>query len=150
MPPKVWWLSVLFPLFFVAMWVVTLKMISTMSGWGALAKRFRDHTRSYKYLWLFQSARMRFYAGYGSCVNIGADESGLRLAVFAVFRMGHPPLRIPWDEISVKAREYGILFKKRELLLGQQEAIPFRISKSLANKVQQAAGRSWPVEIIGD
>jgi hypothetical protein len=38
---------------------------------------------------------MRFYVHFGNCLTTGADQSGLYLTVFPIFRIGHPPLLIP-------------------------------------------------------
>jgi hypothetical protein len=139
----------LFPVFFIAAWALLSWLVGLISGWTVLAKRFRHDRSFYDEMWGFQSAKMRFNVHYGNCLSIGADVSGLYLAVFPIFRIGHPPLLIPWAEISVSQGDSGLVFKKRELHLGRQEAIPFRISKSLAGKVRGAAGNAWPVEIIG-
>jgi hypothetical protein len=138
-----------FPVFFVAMWASVLWLISLISGWAVLGKRFRHSRHFYDEMWGFRSAKMRFNVHYGNCLSVGADKSGLYLSVFSIFRIGHPPLLIPWTQISVLRGESGLIFKKRELHLGRDESIPFRISKSLALKIQEAAGDAWPVETIG-
>lgn len=83
---------------------------------------------------------------YGNCVNFGVDESGLYMAVFPLFRLGHAPLYIPWSEIQIISVKRGLIFKKRKLLLGRQELIPLVVSVTLAEKLKEAAGQAWPVE----
>lgn len=137
-----------FVIFFIAGWVSVLYLIALASGWDSLAKRFRFKGRFYGEIFSFRSARMRFYVHFGNCLDIGADESGLYLAVFPIFRFGHPPLLIPWSEVSVISGENGVIFKKRELRLGRAESIPLRISSSLADSLHQSAGTVWPVETV--
>lgn len=88
------------------------------------------------------------FGSYSNCENFGADETGLHMAVFRLFRPGHPSLFVPWSEIQVAAHSQGLIFKSRKLLLGRQELIPLLVRSSLAEKLQEAAGQGWPVETI--
>ena len=137
-----------FVLLFVATWALTLHLLGMISGWAILSKRFRFTGMFCGQSWPFRSARMRFQVHYGNCLSIGADESGLYLAVFPIFRVGHPPLLIPWSEVSIMSGEKGFIFKKRELRLGRQELIPLRISASLAVTLERWAGDAWPLETV--
>ena len=121
-------------------------ILALMSGWNRLSKRFRNKETFYGETWSFQSARMRSLISFGSALTMGADESGLYMAVFPLFRLCHPPLLIPWSEVSIIPGERGLIFKKRLLLLGRREAISLSISSSLAQNLKEAAGNAWPVE----
>jgi hypothetical protein len=137
-------LVLIFPLF----WCTILWQIGKFSGWSALAQRFRLTSSFLGQRWNFQSARMRWGANYGSCVTVGADASGLYLAAMFICRAGHPSLRLPWHEVSVRRRWKMVFFRYVELTLGREEQIPFRISGRLADRIQAAAGASWPVEAV--
>ncbi len=89
---------------------------------------------------------MRWGANYNNCLTIGADPSGLYLTLLFLFRIGHPPLFIPWSEISFRNRRTILFFEFVELSLGREEQIPFLIRTFLGNQIQAAAGSSWPVE----
>jgi hypothetical protein len=155
--PPVWisWLIshppiffVLFAVFFAATWVSVLYVIAMVSGWNTLSKHFCLKGQFYGEQRPFQSARMRYYVHFGNSLSVGADESGLYLAVFPIFRIGHPPLLVPWSEVAVISGERGFIFKKRELRLGRQESIPLRISASLCETLQKSAGEAWPLESV--
>jgi hypothetical protein len=136
-----------FVIYFIALWVLVSYLVGLLSGWIALSRRFRDSGAFYSYQWPFQSVRMRtLWGNYHNCANFGADEAGLYMAVFPLFRLGHAPLFIPWPEIQVISGNRGLLFKKRKLLLGRQELIPLVVSVSLAEKLKAAACQAWPVE----
>jgi hypothetical protein len=135
-----------FIVFFAATWVLSAYAISLVSGWNRLSRRFRYRGPYYSEKWSFQSARMRSFVGFGNALTMGADESGLYMAVFPLFRVGFPRLLIPWSEISIIPGERGLIFKKRLLFLGRQEAISLSISSSLAEKLKEAAGNAWPDE----
>jgi len=64
------------------------------------------------------------------------------------FRFMHPPLFIPWSEVSVRRKRIWILGERVTLTLGREIAIPFTIGGRLAGKVKTAAGNAWPLEAI--
>lgn len=149
--PPVWieWLfnhPLFFALFFVTQGGLAFYILALIGGWNRLSKRFRFRGTFYGETWPFRSARMRNLIRFGCALTMGADESGLYMAVFPLFRICHPPLLIPWSEVSIISGERGLIFKKRLLLLGRQEAISLSISSSLAESLKEAAGKAWPVE----
>jgi hypothetical protein len=137
----------LFIVFFIALWCSITFLISIFSGWHSLAQKFRCTREFPRETWTFRSAYMRFFSHYGTILTFGADASGLYMSIFPAFRVGHPPLLIPWSEVTVLRGESGIpFFKRRKFLLGREESIPLSMSVSLAENLQKAAGPSWPVE----
>ncbi len=127
---------------------LTFYVLAVIDGWLILSKRFRFKGSFYGEVWPFQSGRMRFYVHFASSLSVGADESGLYLAVFPLFRLWHPPLLIPWSEVSIIPRQRGLIFKTRELRLGLEESIPLRISRSLVRTLRESAGEAWPLESV--
>jgi len=135
--------------FFVLFWsFAVMFLVARLTGWATLAQRFRLTSTFTGPTWAFQSARMRWSTHYGSCLNVGADATGLTLSVFFLFRPGHPPLFVPWSEISVVERRKILFIKQVKLLLGREEQIPFVISGGLADRIQAAAGTAWPIEAV--
>jgi hypothetical protein len=135
-----------FALYFIGLWSFICFLISAITGWMTLARKFRLENEFQGEKWRFRSAYMRFLTHYGSIVTFGADRSGLYMSLFPLFRIAHPSLLIPWSEITVIQGEAGILFKTRKFLLGREERIPLRVSSSLVENLRQAAGPSWPPE----
>jgi hypothetical protein len=131
-----------------ATWALTFYVLAVIDGWLILSKRFRLKGSFYGEVWPFRSGRMRFYVHFGNCLFVGADESGLYLAVFPLFRLWHPPLLIPWSEMSIISGERGLIFKTRELRLGREESIPLRISSSLVRSLRESAGEAWALESV--
>jgi hypothetical protein len=132
-----------FPLYFAAMWLMVMYTIALMGGWRRLAKRFRLQGTYDGQKWMMQSARMRWSARYNSALTIGANQSGLFIVPFILFRTWHPPLFVPWAEIAA-TRKKILFFDLVELRLGRSENIPFIIRPNLAAKIEAAAGSSWP------
>ncbi len=86
---------------------------------------------------------MRWLIGYNHCLTIGADPRGLYLSIFFPFRIAHPPLFIPWQDISLVSKTF-LWVKYVELRLGRENAIPLRISDRLAQKLKSAAAGRMP------
>lgn len=135
MPPYL----LLFILAFFAAWMAMICfLISFLTGWHTLAKRFRAQAEPYGETRvvgpLFSTIYLRYWTHYSSCVRLTAAEDALYLSVIFLFRPGHPPLRIPWDEIQFGCDKF--LWRSYIVLtLGNEERIPMRISERMADKL---------------
>jgi len=69
------------------------------SGWRVLAQRYQTSEPPPRELQSFQSGRVGLVA-FKSVLNVGTSDRGLYLSVFFPFSLAHPPLLIPWSEIS--------------------------------------------------
>ena len=132
----------------VLLWCGVSFLISQLTGWAVLSRRFRATTSPPRQTWSLQTARMRWGTHYGNCLTVGADPAGLYLAPLFLYRIGHPPLLLPWQEVSVRRRGKVLFTPYVQLQLGREEQIPLTISKRLADRIQSAAGQNWPVEPV--
>jgi hypothetical protein len=127
-----------YAIFFAAVWYLTLSLISIMSGWHSLSRRFKKQSEPYGEIKavgpFFYSIYMRFWSHYSSVVRLTAASDGLYALVLFPFRIGHPPLRIPWNEIQF-GRTKWFLRTYIVLTLGNEEMIPMRISQRLARNL---------------
>jgi hypothetical protein len=126
---------------FIVLWCFQSYLSSVISGWHALIPRFRC---SSEYLGETVTIRrfpleicMRFRMDYTNVVQLAGDEDGLHLSVFFPFRIGHPPLLIPWHEIH-EQRIDGFWRSYVLLTLGRTERVPMRLSKRLADSIKEA------------
>jgi hypothetical protein len=139
------WLVVLFLIFFAAVWTFALVAVARMGGWSRLAARYRCREP-------FEGFRIRFGSGemrggpfwglpcnYGGCLALGANVQGLYLAVFPLFRPGHPPLFIPWQDLKGKV-ERGWLFTYVAFEFPQVAPVRLRISRGTAQRLAAEAG----------
>lgn len=140
---------VIAPVYAVALCMLVSVVISYIGGWSSLAKRFATKQPFSGERWTGQSGQMRWIAGYHNCLTLGANEKGLFLATMILFRVKHPPLLIPWNEISITPKRLWILGDFVRLTLGRQESVPLLIRRKLADKLSGAAGGRWPVTTIG-
>ena len=90
-------IPVAFAIGFPVMWVAVSLLLSHMGGWAKLAEHYTDRGEEQGKTYYMRSG----YVGavnYKSCLILRVCENGLRLSVLFPFRIGHPPLFIPWDQ----------------------------------------------------
>lgn len=115
-------------------WWGGMYLVALMSGWHRLAERFRFEQGFEGERWRFESAAMRWGTAYRGILTLGANESGMYLAVFVLFRMGHPALFVPWSEITVSDRRRWMV-AGTQFVLGREEQIPLWVFKRLGDKL---------------
>ena len=137
-----------FPIYFASLWLLVSAVVSYIGGWTALAKEYRVTSKVFGERWTMQSGQMRWLVGYGNCLTVGSDQTGLYLAVLPLFRFRHPPLLIPWERIAI-ARRKVLFFHFIEFRLGGELRIPLWLHAKLGEKLLAAAGDGSPIEVIG-
>ena len=131
--------ALIFGLFFftalAGMWVLYCRMISSYGGWRDLSAKYRATRPFYGKTFRFQSARMLgllFY--YTSCLTFGVNDDGLHLSISFPFFVGHPPIFIPWKDISFSFRKRK-WFSSATLRFKKCSLIQLEISKRLAERI---------------
>jgi hypothetical protein len=127
---------------FPLVWVMTVVLIGRFGGWAKLGREYPERPQLGGHRFRFQSARMKLGARYGSCLVIGSDPAGLHVAVFFLFRPGHPPLFIPWHEVSVR-NERGPTRRGVVLNFHRAPEVPFILSEKLAGKLAEASSGAF-------
>jgi len=126
-------------------WAAVGLISSRMTGWALLAQRYRSEEPFSGERVRFCSAAMRYGGHYGNCLTIGVNAQGLFLSLSIPFYMGHPPLFIPWHEITA-SRKRVLWSNCVELMLGRDPSVPFRIQERLGKKLAALACEAWPKE----
>ncbi|ODT72466.1 hypothetical protein ABS71_07745 [bacterium SCN 62-11] len=90
-----------FPLAFGTMWVTILSLLSFTGGWQRLARRWArsakpDSRQLFRASWVSGSLG---WVRYRSCLWYELYPEALRIGVFMLFRLAHPTLVIPKEEI---------------------------------------------------
>ena len=78
-----------------------------------------------------------FPVNYGHCLTAYLGPSGLRLSVWPILRIKHPPLLIPWEEISSIKTKKGIFTVRYNVLIGKTRTTLYFQGK-LGNAIQVA------------
>jgi hypothetical protein len=126
-------------LFFIVLWIVLMNIISRIGGWSQLARHYREASPHEGSKFRFQSASMRWMMGYNNCLTFGPGRDGLHISVPFPLKIAHPPLAIPWSEISSSAHR-GRFFGGYRLHFARCPEVPFIITKKLMGKITNALG----------
>jgi hypothetical protein len=122
-------------LIFIALWSCICHLISAAGGWRRLRRDYRAAAPfDGKKLW-FKSAGMRRWTNYNNCLVVGANKYGLYLAVLPIFRVGHPPLFIPWTDISTEAASRRLLPDVVIFSFAKQPDVPVIFPKKCAARI---------------
>src|SRR5262245_57248626 len=89
----------LFLLFFPTLWLAITLLLSGLGGWHTLAKKYRETTPFQGTLHGGQKA-MFGIVSYKHVLTVGTNQYGMHLSTFILFRAFHPPLFIPWPDIT--------------------------------------------------
>jgi hypothetical protein len=87
-----------FPLFFVPLSCGVCRLLSTIGGWDRLAEKYPGSPTPTGTRFSMQGGRVGC-VNYNGCLTIHTSPDGLHLAVWKIFRVGHPPLFISWADI---------------------------------------------------
>jgi len=125
-------------LFCILGWCTVSFQISLLTGWFELARRVMKQAEPYGEIRgagpFFYSVYMLAWSHYSSVVRLTAASDALYASVLFPFRIGHLPLRIPWEEIRFGRMKF--FFRTFIVLtLGNQEMIPMRISLRMARNL---------------
>jgi hypothetical protein len=87
-------------LFFLALWCGILTTLAAVGGWTALASRYPALGPPTGRVLRMQSARFGWIE-YNGGLTMYVDDEGLRIAVWPIFRPGHPPMFLPWAALKI-------------------------------------------------
>jgi hypothetical protein len=132
-----------FLLYFAGLWIFICFVISFIRGWYDLSRVYAAERPFQGQSWTFQNAALRFSVGYHNILTVGANDEGLYLSIFSAFRVGHPPLLIPWRDISIRPGKY-LWVQVYNFDFRQVPSVRLRLREQLGKKVQLAAGTAWP------
>jgi hypothetical protein len=138
-PPPVW----VFLVFFAVTWMLVSFALSRFGGWTTLAGYYpAEHPFEGKLI-RFQAAQLRRGTNYNGCLNFGASYEGLYIVPMLPFRAFHPPLLIPWTDITARPYKLWRFWNFVELRFQRAPDIPVRIRQSLAEKLAAASNQTW-------
>lgn len=128
---------------FLCAWIAVCFAISYCGGWWALSNSYPSAAGEIKKRWSFQSGMMRMMTGYGGCLNFGATERSLVLSILLLFRPGHRPLHIPWEDIEMDRYTPWLMTPRIRLRFKKVPGIPLIIRERLAKEISKANAGEW-------
>lgn len=103
MQPMPLWVVILIPFAFLIIfplfWCGVVWLLAQLAGWSRLATRYRTEQApsGTRFSAIYGHIGLVSYRGMLECV---ANDEGLYLRPGMMFRVGHPPLFIPWTEFQ--------------------------------------------------
>lgn len=118
-----------FTVAFSLFWLSIIWLIAQLSGWRQLAEVYPERPLQFPTCWKWQSIVLRWGSSYSGVLTVCADENGVTIVPMWLFRIGHAPLTIPWEDITVIKNSYSV-----KLQLQQMPTLSVKISPKLATK----------------
>jgi len=103
-------LPILFVVCFPIFWVAVSFLIALMGGWLALARSYGVEKLPDGESLSGQSAKIGLFGNYNNCLVFVLTDAGLGMRTYWLFKWGHEPLFIPWDQITVAPAKFLGLF----------------------------------------
>ena len=139
-------LAIIVPLAFLIgfplLWSAILWFNSRISGWSTLAGKYPYREPLNPTCFSFQSLILRYLFNYNGVLKVCVDDEGVYFSVLFLFRPGHAPFFVPWEEINgTKKRHF--FYQIVDLRFEQASNIPFYIYTRTADKIVEASHGRW-------
>jgi len=126
------------PLIFIVLlitgWIIFSFLVSYMSGWRQLAKAYRANQPFSGNRFRPWAASMRWGVNYNGLITLCANPHGLFISTSFLFRAGHPPLFVPWADISTST-ERTWWIKLMKLTFARYDStflvVPYKVGEKL-------------------
>jgi hypothetical protein len=141
------WIADYFLLFFALLWIAISLILSNIGGWNGLANHYRNDRDRTGETFRFRSGSFRYGISYNNCLSVNVSKEGLGLSVLFLFRIGHPPLFIPWRDISISRGE-KFFMKIVKFHFRKTPLISLCLKEGLADKIKEIAGHQWKEDKI--
>lgn len=125
------------PVLFAGLWTLIVWIIGKTGGWEKLAGQYEFKGKFAGRL--FSASGQIGMANYGGILRLGADKSGFYIGVIFMFRIAHPPLYIPWEDIRAEEHK-SFLTTQARISFAKVPDIALRIPKGTAVKLKELAG----------
>jgi hypothetical protein len=118
------------PFLFVGMWCAISYLLSAMGGWRRLAESFLARDEPCGRHFFMRSGKVGL-VNYGNCLTIYTAPRGFYLSVWPPFRLGHPPLFIPWDAVRNPTTRRFLWFERVAFDVGSPSVATLELSKKI-------------------
>lgn len=108
-----------------------------------MAQKYQGEMTYVKERFTWRSGRFG-WGGYSGVLNFSVSDEYLGISVLFLYRAGHPPLKIPFDEI--KAVEKTVIFPEVHFSFDRVPDRQLKINRQLALKIEKATGGNWSFE----
>ena len=132
------WILPAIPFFFICLWCAVCYLMAFISGWQRLAAHYAATTVPEGTQFLFRGGTIGLIS-YRGCLQFAASADGLFIWLFLPFRLGHPRLFIPWNDIGPSAQKVW-MFDYAVLSFAQAPGVRMRLLRRIADEIAAASG----------
>ncbi len=122
----------------VIVWCFVSWLISRF-GWHLLVADYRTHkspsTKTYN-----ASGIINSFSRYNHVLRVGLLPEGLYISVWTIFRIGHPPLIIPWTDITTRNNQF---LWTRGVVIGKNTRMKLTMPSHLVKIIDETKKRSY-------
>lgn len=129
-----------------------LYFFSRVNGWHELSQYYPTRN-PYQGKWIvhdLDEVEVRFNASDGvNSIRLGADAQGLYISMWIGFRPFHPPLFIPWSDVTAVRIKETPWLKKPNLVkytFAMNPDIPVYVGTYIAEEIEKHAGGQWKMQ----
>ncbi len=124
-----------YALWFAFLWVAILWASAYATGWRRLMAVYPSRSLQFPTCWNGQHLTLRKWGGYNGVIIACADGEAVTFDLPRLFRIGHAPITIPWNEIAVVSTQ------KRSVKFQTHRAstVSIAISRDLAAKFDEVS-----------
>ncbi len=133
------------PIFFFGFWVLICLGLSNMGGWKNLAESYPGKKTFFGKQFTMRDGYLG-KAHYRTLLTLGANSRGLHISVLFAFRIGHPPIFIPWSDISAKHKKRLMIYNMVELTFAKNPERRLEITYDLARDLANASRGSFQLD----
>ena len=120
-------LIVLIPVIFIGFWIFIVFILAQF-GWSNLAQNYKTSTEFYGTDYGIVSARVNI-VNYKASLILKYNDEGIFLRPTIPFRIYHPPVFVPWNEISAVDEGQFLFAKYVKIGVGSPKVASIFLSK---------------------
>lgn len=118
---------------FAVLWCVFSWLIGRIGKWSFLAEKYPATLKPNGQFYHFRSAGIGL-ANYGNCLTVGVTSRGLYFDIFFLFKPGHKPILIPWNQIKFLKKMF---FKRVKLQIGEPKIVDVDVSVKIFEEAKR-------------
>lgn len=127
---------------FVIIWVCVSLLLAFAGGWRALARAYPAPHAPPDGGWVEREALLSGRARYKNVLRLCASDEGVFLSVAPPFRIGHPPLLVPWEDLFPLASASPAM-GYTELRFGRVASPRILVPDATLVRLDESAPRPW-------
>jgi len=124
---------------FIAFWCFISLFLSFIGGWQQLARQYKTTESPYGKAYNSQSGAVG-WVSYNNCLFIRTTPNGLFIAVMFLFRIGHPTLFIPWNDIQFLKETNFLWYHTVKIGVGNPQITTMTLPKKIFDETAGGTG----------